>query len=48
MAMQSLKMHGVSFGLFDVQGRVGIVETAVFMQPLVLCCTQNEQLKEKK
>lgn len=48
MAMQSLKMHGVSFGPFDVQGRVGIVETAVFMQPLVLCCTQNEQLKEKK
>lgn len=45
--MQSLEMHGVSFGPFDVQGRVGIVETAVFMQSLILCCIQNEQLKEK-
>lgn len=42
--MQSLKMHGVSFGSFDVLGRVGIVETAVFMQSLILCCIQNEQL----
>lgn len=29
--MQSLKMHGVSLGHFDVLGRVGIVETAVFV-----------------
>lgn len=48
LTMQPLKMHGVSFGPFDMLGIVGIVETAVFMHSLILCCIQNEQLKEKK
>lgn len=30
----------MSFGPFDVLGRVGVVETAVFMQSLILCCIQ--------
>lgn len=46
--MSSLKMHGVSLGPYDVLGTVDIVEIAVQMQSLILCCIQSEQLKERR
>lgn len=41
--------HGVSLGPYDVLGTVDIVETAVLMQSLILCCIEmNSWRREGK